>query len=146
MIVIINFWDDLEYKLQYPLVLRIVLPNLLSDLVTKPHTQLVCRVPGPFHDSCTPCIVGVARTTSVKPRLDRRASGWQLLGPSGGSRNQETLYSKIQSRWWNTARWCYLSLWYSKSLISGDLDCHFAWWIVYLSYPIKLQIFQLDVA
>ena len=33
-----------------------------------------CRVPSPFHDSCTACIVGVARGTSAEFRLVPRAS------------------------------------------------------------------------
>ena len=70
--------------------------NLFSDLVTKNHTPLACRVPGPFHVSSSACIVGVARATSVTPRLNQRASGWQLFGPSGGSRNRETPYSEVQ--------------------------------------------------
>ena len=45
------------------MVLRIVLPNLFSDLVTK--TPLACRVPDLVHDSCTACIVGVARANSA---------------------------------------------------------------------------------
>jgi len=35
----------------------------IEDRLT--HTPLACRVPGPFQDSCTTCIVRVARATSA---------------------------------------------------------------------------------
>ena len=41
---------------------------------SKTQTPFACRVPSPFHDSCTACIVGVARGTSAEFRLVHRAS------------------------------------------------------------------------
>jgi len=52
----------------------------VGDIVSTTHTPLARRVPDPFHESYTACIVGVARATSAEPRLRRRAT----LGSSGG--------------------------------------------------------------
>jgi hypothetical protein len=48
---------------------------------TKTHTQTACQVTSPIHESCTACIVGVARGTSARPPT--RAASILLTAPLG---------------------------------------------------------------
>jgi hypothetical protein len=79
---------------------RLTRPRVTESSNTKTHTPLACRVPGPFHDSCTACIVEVARGTSATisdSTVEHLADSFQGLPDAYAIGKNLTPKSKVRS-------------------------------------------------